>query len=65
MLLGIIEGYPLFQVGAGGSRLAAMEQGIPQRAVSHEQGCGVLEVLRQAEELLSQLLRRLCAARPV
>ena len=59
MLLGIIQGHALLQVGAGGGQLAEMVQGIPQRAVGHDEERGVLEALRQAEELLSQLLRRL------
>ena len=59
MLLGIIQGHALLQVVSGRGQLAEMIQGIAQRAVGHNEECGILEALRQTEELLSQFSRRL------
>jgi len=65
VLLGIIPGHALLQMGSGRAQLAEMVQSIAQRSVGHYEECGVLEVLGQTEKLLSQLLCRLVLRSPI
>ena len=55
MLLGIVEGDALLQVGTGRDELAQPEQGISQSAVPLQEERRVVLALRQGEELLGQL----------
>ncbi len=58
VLLGVVEGNPLLQVGAGAGKGAHVVQGIPQRVWASGAG-GVVLALGQVEELLRHGLRRL------
>jgi hypothetical protein len=54
VLLGIVEGLPLLQVGPGRGKLSAPEQGGPQRVVGLQEERSVADLLGQAQELLPQ-----------
>ena len=53
VLLGVVEGHPLFQVSSGSGQLAEIEQGGPQRVVGLQEERTVLDQLGQGEELLA------------
>jgi hypothetical protein len=59
VLLDIVEGYPLLQVGSGSTQLPEEPQRDPQRPVGLQQQGRVLDALSHGEELLPQLPRRL------
>jgi hypothetical protein len=59
VLLGIIEGDALLYMRSGWGKLSEAVEGLSQSIVGHQEKDGVLYMLSQAEELLSQLTRRL------
>jgi hypothetical protein len=59
MPLGVVEGDPLLQVGAGRGEGTYVLQDYPQRVVSTQEQGGVVLALSQVEELLRHGLRRL------
>ena len=59
MLLGVVEGDTLLQVGASRGDLAQPEQAHPERKMGFEEERWVVDPLGQAEALLRQFPRRL------
>ena len=57
VLLGVVEGHPLLQVGRARGKLSKPEQSSAQDAVGLQEERGVLGTLGQGEELFRQLLR--------
>ena len=62
VLLGIVEGPPLLQVGSGRGKLSGKEQGGPQRVVGLQEERRIVDLLGQAQELLPQRPRPLVLA---
>src|SRR5689334_19667323 len=59
MVLRIVEGYPLLQVGAGRDELAEMKQRNPERIVDVQEARGAVHVLHECEALLAEFSRRM------
>jgi len=59
VLLEVVEGNALLLVCPGQGQLSQQEQRLPQHPVGRQEERRVLHALGQAEELLSQLTRRL------
>jgi hypothetical protein len=59
VLLGVVEGDTLLQVGSGRGQLSQEKQDAPQPPVGLHEECWVLRTVGQLEELLSQLMCRL------
>jgi hypothetical protein len=54
MMLRVIQGHRLLQLGVGQSQLSQPKQSRPQRPVGLQEQYGVLQPLGQIEEFLSQ-----------
>ena len=55
VLLGIVEGDALRQMGLGRGKLAQIVQGVPEGRVGFQEKRRVADLLGQGEELLPQL----------
>src|SRR5256885_3792731 len=68
VLLGVVEGSTLLQMGSSLGQFPEIEQGQAMRLVGLEEESGFLETLSQGEELFCQLPRRVvlrpCAIKP-
>ena len=58
VLLGVVQGDPLLQMGLGSGELAQIVQGVPKGIVGLQEKRRVSDMLSQGEELVPQLPRR-------
>src|SRR4029450_11250595 len=59
VLLGIIEGYPLLEMGSRSNKLSQPEQGIAQHVMRHGEERRISQALGGTQQLLPYLKRRL------